>query len=298
MSKIIVQCANCGKNIKRYNRNNLRSYCSRTCKYEFMRGKSLEEIVGENRAKEIKKKISEATSGENNPNFNNKWTAEQRKNGSEISKKRFEDLNMRYLAGSANRGVKFNNDRIQAMHGNRTFESYSRPLSEESKKKIGIKSSKKFENEDFVLKYRNIMIEKGHWVRDSAKNDWTIFKYHSCWVKRMWDYCDPILLKKFGIFNARTNRSGLVRDHILSKRFAFDNKLFPEIIRHPENCRFIKHNENAIKGKKSLFTICELFDKIKNTQFIWEEQDLVLQLITRWENGEHFLANNYRRESI
>jgi hypothetical protein len=133
----MVNCVHCQKETTN------KKYCSRICKSSFSKGKTFEEMFGEAKAAEMKLNLSIVNSGENNPNFNNKWSDEQKKHGSEISKQRFESEEMRFKAGSANRGVKFTEERIAAMHGHRTKESYSRPMKEETKVLVGIGSKKK-----------------------------------------------------------------------------------------------------------------------------------------------------------
>lgn len=100
-----------------------------------------------------------------------------------------------------------------------------------------------------------------------------------------------------GSFNIKTNRKGLTRDHILSRKCGFENGLFPEILRHPANCNIITHGKNSSKGKKSGYSIEELFLKIENYTDFWEEQDIVLNLINEWKSGKRFSADNYRRKS-
>lgn len=141
------------------------------------------------------------------------------------------------------------------------------------------------------------MIDRGIWLPDESKSDWEIFKFHSNWIVRMWDFCESSLLTECGVFNPKENKQGLVRDHMLSKRDAFDLGLFPEIIRHPENCQFLTHTKNAKKWKYSSHDVHILFDKIRNIQYSWIEQEKVLYLIQQWENGERFLSDNYRRKS-
>jgi hypothetical protein len=182
------------------------------------------------------------------------------------------------------------------MHGHRDSISYSRTPSEETKKLIGEKSKTKFTKE-YKEKRRQQFVDLGYWIDDKNRSDFEIYLLFSIWIKPMWNLADPKLLKENGIFNSITNRNGLVRDHMLSRKFSFDEGIFPEIIRHPANCQTITHSENSSKRDKCSLTFKELCDRIETYKYMWEEQDLVLSLINRWRNGERFSANDYRRKS-
>jgi hypothetical protein len=234
-------------------------------------------------------------SGSNNPNYGKSWTEEQRNRQSEIVKSKVDDV-YRQKAGSANRGINFSRERIESMHGHRDSSSYSRKHSDDVKKVIGEKSREKF-TEDYKQKQRQKFIELGYWVSDEDKDDYEIYVEHSAWIKPMWDLADCALLETVGIFNSKNNRNGLVRDHMLSRKYGFDNGIFPEIIRHPANCQIITHSENSSKREKSCLTFIELCDKIEKYKEPWEEHELVLSLINKWRNGERFSAKDYRRKS-
>jgi hypothetical protein len=234
-------------------------------------------------------------SGENNPNYGKTWSDEQKTKQSDLVKSKVDDV-YRQKAGSANKGVKFSKDRIESMHGHRNSESYSRPHSEDTKKIIGIKSREKFTDE-YKQRQRENFVDLGYWVSDDDKDDYEIYVEHSEWIQSMWNYADKSLLETVGIFNVKTNRNGLVRDHILSRKFGFDVGVFPEILRHPCNCNIITHSENSSKREKSGMTFNELCSKIESYDMVWEEQELVLSLINKWRNGERFSANDYRRKS-
>ena len=234
-------------------------------------------------------------SGDNNSNYGKNWTEEQKQKQSEIVKSKVDDV-YRQKAGSGNKGVKFSKERIESMHGHRESSSYSRPHTEAVKNIIGEKSKEKF-TEEYKQKQRQKFIELGYWVSDEDKTDFKIYVEHSDWIKPMWDLADKTLLETVGIFNSKTNRKGLVRDHMLSRKFGFDNGIFPEIIRHPANCQIITHSENSSKREKSCLTFNQLCSIIELYDKTWEEQVLVLSLINKWRNGERFSINDYRRKS-
>lgn len=79
-------------------------------------------------------------------------------------------------------------------------------------------------------------------------------------------------------------------------------KVFPEILRHPENCDIILHGENVRKHhnkntKTDSLSLEELFDNIKNSSFEWKEQKLCLKLIKLYEQ-QHRWKRNGGGESV
>lgn len=233
--------------------------------------------------------------GSNNPNFGNKWSNEDKQAQSNLIKSKVDD-DYRVKAGSANKGVKFSQQRIEKMHGHRDSESYSHAHTEKSKQKIGVKSKAKFTN-DYKKRVRETLVKNGKAVPDSSKDDFEIYKAHAEWIHRMWDLVDDTtLLESNGIFNSFTNTNGCVRDHRVSRFTGFKEGVFPEILRHPANCQLITHSHNSSKREKSSLSITALFEKIKQHNKSWIEQDFVIDLITRYETGERFVANIYRRD--
>ena len=82
---------------------------------------------------------------------------------------------------------------------------------------------------------------------------------------------DFSLIEKYGWYLAKNrgdNLNGVSRDHIVSVRFGFDNKIDPSIISHPANCQLLRHNDNVSKHKKSSMTIDELLAKIQK----WDDR--------------------------
>lgn len=74
------------------------------------------------------------------------------------------------------------------------------------------------------------------------------------------------LVKKYGWYsptNKKNNLFGVSRDHMYCVRDGFINKINPEIIKHPANCRLMIHNENNVKNCTSTITIGELLERIK-----------------------------------
>lgn len=81
------------------------------------------------------------------------------------------------------------------------------------------------------------------------------------------DEFDFEMIKEFGWYKASNhgnNLSGVSRDHMVSVRDGFDNKIDPKIIAHPANCQLLPHRKNTSKGFRSSISIEELYERIKN----------------------------------
>lgn len=75
------------------------------------------------------------------------------------------------------------------------------------------------------------------------------------------------LIEQYGWYspsNKGNNLNGVSRDHLYSVRDGFINKVAPEIIAHPANCRLMKHSENNFKNYNSSITIDELKERIEH----------------------------------
>lgn len=55
---------------------------------------------------------------------------------------------------------------------------------------------------------------------------------------------------------------------MLSVREGFELGIDPKLISHPANCRLMKHTDNISKNKKSVITVEELLEKIKEFDVI------------------------------
>jgi hypothetical protein len=290
-----LQCKCCNKDII-CRITEFKKFCSRKCKNDFSRGKTFEELYGEEEAIRRKLLMSENAKGENNPNYNNPWSDEQRKNQSDIMHKRYEDPEARYRAGTSNRGKKFSKERIEKMHGHRTFESYSRPMPNYAKIIIGEKSSAKWTPE-FTADFRKTMESKGHWIPLENKTEYDIYGAAGNWVDRMWD--QPIkgtgLIEEYGIFNSISNSKGVVRDHIFNRRDGLAMGVFPEILRHPANCQIITHADNVKKRSNSEKTLDRLLQDILEWKYEWFEQSLAVEKVNMYLNGFRWI-NEFRKE--
>lgn len=268
--KISKDCPVCGVKFEVYPSKISQNTCSRNCSRIFY-------------------------SGENNPNFGKKWSQEKKETQSLIVKSTV-DQRYRELAGSANRGKKFSSKQIAAMHENRSKESYSHPHNDVSKTLIGKKSSEKW-TQEYKEKNRQTREELGHWVKDSDKSDWEIYEKQSNWIKPMWNLVNDaeskMKLKEHGVFNPIKKKHGVVRDHQFSRKHGFMQGVFPEILRHPCNCQFLTVGENSSKREKSSLTLDQLFSMIEQYNEIWEEQELILNLIAEYRKG-----NIWKRKEV
>jgi len=79
------------------------------------------------------------------------------------------------------------------------------------------------------------------------------------------------IIKEYGWYstiNQGGNTNGINRDHMISIKYGFENKISPKIISHPANCELITHKKNIIKNKKCSITIEELKKRIQ----IWNKK--------------------------
>ena len=82
---------------------------------------------------------------------------------------------------------------------------------------------------------------------------------------------DFTLVEKYGWYKASNhgnNLNGVSRDHMVSVKFGYENKIDPSIISHPANCKLMRHNDNVSKYTDCQITIEELLERIKN----WDEK--------------------------
>jgi len=169
---------------------------------------------------------------------------------------------------------------------------YGKTHSDKTLEIISKKSASKFEDAEFTEKYRKTMTDRGHWRKKEDVPPYTVYAKNSDWIQKMWDIVDIgcLLLTEHGVFNTRTNRSGVVRDHIYGRKNGFQNDVYYEIMRHPANCQIITHRENVSKAQKgrncdSSISLEELFYRIENYSEPWIEQDECIALINKYRSG-------------
>lgn len=285
-----LKCLNCGKDIIRYIDpcKNTKYYCSIKCRSEYW-------------------KKHDTFKGSNNPNYGRVYTQEERENRRKIAKDAYiKDPSLRTRV-AVNKGKKLPGTSIgikkylQKHPGIRKITHHV--FTKEEKIEIGKKSSAKFTSE-YKLRMRKIMEDSGIWVPLDKKDDFEIYKKLSDWVDRMFDIISDEeqikLLKEHGIFNCRNNTKGVVRDHMYSRRSGFENKVFPEILRHPCNCQILTHSDNIAKKYQRYIdadahTLDKLFCKIQAYDKNWKEQELCLKLISDFKHGKRW-SNPYKQE--
>jgi len=246
--------------------------------------------------------ISKNQRGSNNPNFGNKWNAKSRKNQSRRMKRRMKDPYERWRAGCSNRGKKFSKavcKRIAEAHKGILLNTH--PHTSSSKRLIGLKSKQKW-TDKFKADFRKTMEKKGFWVPLWQKTDWQIYQQKSNWVEKMFDKCttkERQLLKKLRVFNAKTNKKGLVRDHKFSRHSGFKIGVFPKIMRHPCNFQLLTHADNAGKQHicKDSIDLETLLKRILSYKKEWKEQAECVKLIRKYRSGFRW-SNPYRKEGM
>lgn len=286
--KVERPCEQCGKIMYLIPSRLKQRFCNRECKANFQKGSKLSE--------ETKAKISAKVAGKNNPNYGNKWTDEQKEKFSEKRKSLITD-ELRHAYGNANRGKAFSEERKRNMSEAQRGKTKP-PMTEETKAKIGKSSAERHKVEgytDNITKKRNVTrIANGTMVDPERLPDYKVYWKEANWLKiNMWELAitGQVLLKEIGVFNPKTNSKGVVRDHIVSRTKGFNAGLFPEILRHPCNCQIITISENSSRQYiiENIEDIIEkLFDRIENYDKIWDEQELVMKLITQYKEGQRW----------
>ncbi len=301
-----VKCTGCNSvYMKYYKKITERNFCSRQCQHLWFKGKTYEEIHGEETATEIKHKLSLTSSGENNGNFGNKWSNEQREKQSKTIKTKMDEMGENWRkenCGKSNRGLQRSKEFIENWHKTQNTPGYVKPpMSNETKQKIGKSSKERMTSPKMISHIRKINEDLGNWVPINEKTNFEIYFKSANWIYRMWDLIEDSaqldLLKTFGIFNCRTNTKGVVRDHIFSRKDGFLIGVFPEILRHPCNCQILTHADNVAKKKnryedRSDIELEILFEKIQKYTKFWSEQDLVLSLIQQYKEGQRWINPN------
>jgi hypothetical protein len=173
--------------------------------------------------------------------------------------------------------------------------------SEETKKKISIKCKAKFTIE-YKKRIRKKLEDAGKIIPLSKIEDYIFYKVCANWIDSMFSYVhDPFQLEKlktYKVFNSFTNKIGCVRDHMYSRRSGWENKVFPEILRHPSNMSILLHSENLSKKKyryvdQDSHSLNDLFSKIEDFKEKWIEQDKVLEMISKYKDGYRYDKEQY-----
>lgn len=239
--------------------------------------------------------------GDGNPNFGNRWSEEKRKERSILVKSKVND-EFRKNCSKGMKGRKVS-DETKLKRRETMLKTYGRLAnipspSLETRKKIGEKSKLKFTKE-YLYKVRKVNEERGIWIPLDKKDEYKFYRDLSNWRHQVLNENTIGVEKlKYGKLYDKNNRdkNALVRDHLYGRKNGFINGVFPELIRHPANCQIITHSENIKKSKKnndSIISLEELLQKIKNFQLFYEEQEICLTFVKKYEDGLRFDKNNY-----
>jgi len=280
-----INCQNCNKEVTRQIQPKTKQhYCSVECR------RADKSSYKNAWTDERRQQYSEMMKGDKNPNYGNNWSDDQKlKQSKTISQKFKDDPTYAYKCGSANRGVKFTQDRINQMHSHRHSDSYRHYHSDETKKTIGLKSKEKW-TLAYKAKHRQTMELLGKWNPLSIKDLYKVYCSNANWVGSMIDMfndTDINYFKQFGFFNCKTNTTGYVRDHIVSRKVGYEFNIPYYLIRHPANLQLLSNSDNIKKGysdRKLTFNekqniINDLYTKIANFNKDWHEHQLCLTLL-------------------
>lgn len=170
-----------------------------------------------------------------------------------------------------------------AIYNNKYKQKYSKDRT--NKIKLGLE---RFHIKNGNRKYPNCKLSLSNCIIcDTALTGRRIKKYcHNCYNDRKTyaDACkfqfnvytypykfDLSLIEKYGWYSTPgsnkkgiRNINGISRDHLYSIADGYKNNITPEIIRHPANCRLIRHKDNQIKNIKSTITLEKLKSKIND----------------------------------
>lgn len=235
--------------------------------------------------------------GENNPNYGNTWSLEQRKHLSDYQlsiKEKLSERVTKHWENNEERREKASKRMSETMSNlfKTNPEIWNKHHSEESKILIGKKSKEKFTPE-FKATHKETMIKRGYWIDPSKKDPYILYREEADWVQKMWDIVDSELIKEHGIFNPLTNSKGCVRDHMYGRINGFKNNVPPILLRHPANCQIILNTENVKKAHTgdSSITLEQLLNNIKEYKHPWIEQAECLDAIKNYtEKGDPFHA--------
>ena len=262
--KYTKMCIICGEEFTTYREN--QKTCSRKCMGEMLRG-------------------------ENNPNYNNRWSEEQRKHLSNYQKSIGHIISERVKKDWEDNEERKNKASLVMSETVKKYykehpEARNRVFSEKTRKLIGKKSAEKFTDE-FKKRIRQVMVERGYW---RPIEDWTPYEIYfkeADWIADMWDIVENDKLKEYGIFNTYNNPKGCVRDHMLGRREGFKLGIPPILLRHPMNCEILTHSENVKKALSEVDAtkkVEDLFSDIQNYQDEWIEQEECLKAIEEFLN--------------
>ncbi len=105
---------------------------------------------------------------------------------------------------------------------------------------------------------------------EKRKHDVQLYRLDCAFKFNVSDYPEEFdldLVQQHGWYspkNKRNNPTGVSKDHRLSIRDGFRDRIDTEIMSHPANCRLLLHSDNKRKGRKSDITLEDLTLDIYN----------------------------------
>ena len=249
--------------------------------------------------------------GERNSNYGNTWNNEQRKHLSLIVIDRMKNDYYRYVANQphSKESIASKKQKLSKFAKTRVKEKnsfYGKHHSQDFCQKQSKRMKAVCNTKEYQIKRRQTCEQNGQMIPLSQKTDYEIYYDLANWKYQMFDIITDEkqlqLLKDNGVFNTQSNTKGCVRDHIYSRFSGFNDKVFPEILRHPCNCQIVLNSYNIRKTSRAKRGPDDqskeiLFDKIKHYDGQWIEQKLCLKLICDYENGKRWV-NPYKVNDI
>lgn len=133
---------------------------------------------------------------------------------------------------------------------------------------ISVDDRKNYNNKR-LKSFRNSLIESGKMLPLEEQDGYKIY-FSAAGFKHGFQFTnltsdkEKHLLEENGVYN-KTNTNGCVRDHLLSRRYGFENNIPTWIIGHPANCEIVLHSENVRRSNSNdnQITFEELMKRIK-----------------------------------
>jgi len=190
---------------------------------------------------------------------------------------------------SSEKDTKFCSQSCSASHNNKNRNGEKRIFSENAKKNIRKATKKRFNVDEKcniyyqspkkckqcgeIIPYEkrnNIFCNRECRKQYDRKNMFEYQKYYrQCQfnfpLNHFPDELDFSLIEEHGWYQAKNhgdNLNGVSRDHMISIKYAYENNISPEVIKHPANCQLLRHNDNVSKYKKCSLSLDELNNKI------------------------------------
>lgn len=264
--KDLPKCHICKENIKTFGAK----YCSSKC----------QKIYFDRNESHIKKmiRVLRAARSRDYEHISKKGHKTRKENGTHESWKKsissgLSKIEENGLTVAQNRGVN-HSEYLQNLENGILLERANK--SAKTRKENGKNSSQTFwdsiteeERKDYNKKryksFKETMISSGKMISDDDRDDCEIY-YKAGQFKhgfKTQNEDEIALLNEFGVFHNINNTKGCVRDHLLSRRYGFDNCIPTWIISHPANCEIVLHSENVSRAHSK--------DEFGDNQITFEE---------------------------